>query len=182
MLRALAITALFALALPTLAAAQGTAPQNHGRAGGAPRAAPGPGPRVGGPPPGRTFVAPRGPMGHPGPVVGPGPRLRPGPGPRLGPGPGPGATAGHFMFRGHPFVGVHAAPYAYPAGYGYQRWAAGGILPSLFLAPTYYYTDWATLGLDPPPPGFQWVRYGPDLLMVNVETGQVVDVAYGVFY
>jgi Ni/Co efflux regulator RcnB len=36
--------------------------------------------------------------------------------------------------------------------------------------------------LEPPPPGFQWVRYGPDLLLVNVVTGQVADVAYGVFY
>jgi Ni/Co efflux regulator RcnB len=36
--------------------------------------------------------------------------------------------------------------------------------------------------LAAPEPGFQWVRYGPDLLLVNVTTGQVVDVAYGVFY
>ena len=46
----------------------------------------------------------------------------------------------------------------------------------------YWYADWATLGLAPPEPGFQWVRYGPDLLLVNVTTGQVVDVAYDVFY
>jgi hypothetical protein len=26
------------------------------------------------------------------------------------------------------------------------------------------------------------VRYGPDLLLVDVNTGQVLDVAYGVFY
>jgi len=58
----------------------------------------------------------------------------------------------------------------------------GAILPPLFLAPAYYYADWATLGLDPPPPGFQWVRYGPDLLLVNVTTGAVADTVYGVFY
>jgi Ni/Co efflux regulator RcnB len=45
----------------------------------------------------------------------------------------------------------------------------------VFLAPAYYYADWATLGLDPPMPGFQWVRYGPDLLLVNVTTGEVVE-------
>ena len=58
----------------------------------------------------------------------------------------------------------------------------GMMLPSLFLAPAYYYADWAALGLPPPQPGFQWVRYGPDLLLVNVETGQVVDAVYGAFY
>jgi Ni/Co efflux regulator RcnB len=50
------------------------------------------------------------------------------------------------------------------------------------LTPAYYYTNWAALGLPPPEPGFQWVQYGPDLLLVNVATGRVVDVAYGVFY
>jgi Ni/Co efflux regulator RcnB len=58
----------------------------------------------------------------------------------------------------------------------------GAALPPLFFARDYWYADWAGLGLDPPPPGYQWVRYGPDLLLVNVITGQVADVAYGVFY
>ena len=54
-------------------------------------------------------------------------------------------------------------------------------LPALFLAPAYYYADWATLGLDPPPPGFQWVRYGPDLLLVNVADGQIAETIYDAF-
>ena len=77
---------------------------------------------------------------------------------------------------------MHLAPFLYPSGWGYRRWGLGMILPPLFLAPAYYYADWAALGLPPPQPGFQWVRYGPDLLLVNVETGQVVDVVYGAFY
>ena len=63
-----------------------------------------------------------------------------------------------------------------------RRWAIGAALPALFLDPAYYYPDWATLGLAPPDPGFQWVRYGPDLLLVNITTGQVVDVIYDAFY
>ena len=55
-------------------------------------------------------------------------------------------------------------------------------LPPLFLARAYWYADYAALGLPPPDPGFQWVRYGPDLLLVNLDSGQVVDVIYGVFY
>jgi Ni/Co efflux regulator RcnB len=32
-----------------------------------------------------------------------------------------------------------------------------------------------------PPANYQWVRYGPDLLLVNTLTGEVTDVRYGVF-
>jgi Ni/Co efflux regulator RcnB len=119
----------------------------------------------GGPPhpPPKQFVQPHGPMGGPHPVGGPGP------GPR-------------FTYHGHPFNRVHLAPCMYPSGWAYRRWAVGVALPALFLAPAYFYADWAGLGLDPPPPGFQWVRYGPDLLLVDVNTGQVADAVYGVFY
>ncbi len=48
--------------------------------------------------------------------------------------------------------------------------------------PLIFYGGWASLGLPPPRPGFQWVRYGPDLLLTNVPTGQIVDAAYGAFY
>jgi hypothetical protein len=97
-------------------------------------------------------------------------------------GPHPGGPGGpQFSFHGRMFNRVHLAPFAYPHGWGYRRWAVGVALPALFLAPAYYYADWATLGLAPPQPGFQWVRYGPDLLLVDVNSGQVVDVAYGVF-
>jgi Ni/Co efflux regulator RcnB len=52
----------------------------------------------------------------------------------------------------------------------------------VFLASSYYYDDYAALGLAPPPPGYRWVRYGPDILMVNVVTGRVADSVDGVFY
>jgi hypothetical protein len=112
---------------------------------------------------------------------------RPPPGAWRGPHPGgppghPGGPPGRFMFHGHPFNPVHIAPFVYPHGWAYRRWGIGATLPGLFLVPAYYYAGWAALGLPPPEPGFQWVRYGPDLLLVNVATGQVVDVAYGVFY
>ena len=77
---------------------------------------------------------------------------------------------------------IHIAPFVYPAGWAYRRWAVGAVLPPLFLVRDYWHADWATLGLAPPEPGFQWVRYGPDLLLINVTTGLVVDVAYDVFY
>jgi hypothetical protein len=165
MLRAIAIAAVFALALPNLAAAQGY--EEH-------RAAP-PHPAYGGPPhpagpPVRPAYVPHGPVApHPGPMAGPHPVMVGGPHPQFG-------------YHGRMFAPVHISPFIYPPGWAYRRWAVGAVLPPLFLAPAYYYTDWATLGLDPPPPGAQWVRYGPDLLLVNVHTGRIADVVDGVFY
>jgi len=192
MFRMLAIAAIFALALPTLAMAEEEHPPGKPRpAAPHPGGAPPPGARPAfvphGPPPG---APPHGPVPGPrGPMVGP----HPGPGPAVvGPHPGPGPAVfgphgpvygpGQFSFRGHDFNRVHINPYIYPQGWGYRQWAVGAILPPLFLVPDYYYPEWAALGLEPPPPGFQWVRYGPDLLLVDVVTGQVADVAYGVFY
>jgi Ni/Co efflux regulator RcnB len=76
---------------------------------------------------------------------------------------------------------IRGPSFLYPPGYAYQHWAAGLLLPGIFLSGSYYYDGYAALGLSPPPPGFRWVRYGPDLLLVNVVTGRIRDVAYGVF-
>ena len=154
MTRTVAIGFLIAAALPGLAAAE--PPPGH---------KPAPHARVGGHTTGPAITHPHDHIGGPvGPHVG---------GPRVGP--------GAVVFRGRPINRVHLAPFVYRHGWAYRRWAVGAILPPLFLAPAYFYADWATLGLDPPQPGFQWVRYGPDLLLVNVTTGAVVDTVYGVF-
>lgn len=162
MRRMLIIAALIAVALPGLAAAQDHDHDDHHgqRPPGTPQHPPGP---------------PHGPMAGPHPGGPPhGPMAGPHPG-----GPPPGAQ---FSYRGHMMNRVHVNPFIYPPGFAYRRWVAGAMLPPLFLARDYWYPEWAALGLEPPPPGFQWVRYGPDLLLVNVMTGQVADVAYGVFY
>ena len=164
MARVFALAVMVAL-VPTLASAQ----EHEGR-----HDRPGAGPSV--QPRGIPGPALRG-----GPVIGPqGPHGVPGPGLRGGPVIVP---QGHlFTFRGHPIERVRIAPFIYPRGWGYRRWVVGAILPPIFLAPDYFYADWAAAGLTPPPPGYQWVRYGPDLLLVDVSTGQVVDTVYGVFY
>ncbi|HEY1880055.1 MAG TPA: RcnB family protein [Caulobacteraceae bacterium] len=75
----------------------------------------------------------------------------------------------------------HGGYWNWPHGYGYQRWWIGGVLPALFLSQAYWFNDYANLGFGPPPYGCAWVRYGPDLLLVNIDTGQILDVEYGVF-
>jgi hypothetical protein len=184
MLRAIALAGLMAFTLPSFAVAQEHHDDHRG------------GPPRGGAPHGPPAGAPHGPPGGPPharpafvPHAGPGgpPHARPGfvPGPHPGPvgGPhfGPGGRP-QFGYHGHFFNPVRVSPFFYPPGYGYRRWGVGAVLPPLFLAPNYYYTDWATLGLDPPPPGAQWVRYGPDLLLVDIGTGNVIEVVPDVFY
>jgi Nickel/cobalt transporter regulator len=171
MLRMSVAAIIAALTLPTLAEAQAPPnppgnPRPHGQPHGAPPPGPHPGfaaPRPHGVPPHPVIVAPHAVIGVPHPVV---------------VGPRPGVLPGQFTYRGRTINRIHLAPFVYPNGWAYRRWTIGAILPPLFLAPAYYYVDWAALGLSPPQPGFQWVRYGPDLLLVNVATGEVVDVVY----
>ena len=75
-----------------------------------------------------------------------------------------------------------APAYRYPRGFGYQTWAFGAFLPSVFLAPDYTIGDYWTYGLPAPPPGFHWIRVGPDALLVRYGDGYVLDAAYGLFY
>jgi|SRR6185437_5400063 Ni/Co efflux regulator RcnB len=189
MLRVTTIVALVALALPTMALAQ-PAGAEHGKGKGAPRA-----PVHQAQPVPHAAIhqhAPvvHGPVGH-GPVVhgpvGHGPVVH---GPVVH-GHGPAVVLGHggphgpFVFHGHPFAWhpVHFPhPWVYPQGYGYRLWTVGAVLPPMFWQrPDYYYTGWAEMGLPPPDPGFQYVEYGPDLLLVNVSTGEVVQVFPGAF-
>jgi hypothetical protein len=86
-----------------------------------------------------------------------------------------------FWHRGQYYGRIHGPAFAYPPGWGYRQWLIGARLPALLFAPTYFYPGYAALGLQAPPPDYQWVRYGPDLLLVNLNTGEVEDVAYGVF-
>lgn len=80
------------------------------------------------------------------------------------------------------FRPIQRPTFRYPSGYSYRRWSIGSLLPSLFLSNNYYFNDYSTLGVGPPPYGYHWVRYGPDLLLVQNGTRRIVDVIYGAFY
>jgi Ni/Co efflux regulator RcnB len=189
LLRRVVIAAL--LVTPTLALAQGNNPQQPGGAkppAGARPPGGQPALRPSAPPGGtRTFVVPHAgpPPGFARPQTGVAAPPLPGviapPQPGLVNPPAAAQSAHQFTWRGRAFARVQAAPFVYPSGYAYQRWAVGAILPPLLLAPEYFYPDWDALGLDPPPPYFEWVRHGPDLLLVNVTTGEVADTIYDVF-
>jgi Ni/Co efflux regulator RcnB len=73
-------------------------------------------------------------------------------------------------------------PYVRPAGWYPHRWRFGERLPRAFFVPDYFILDFAAFGLFAPWPGYQWVRYGNDALLIDIDSGEVIRVEYDVFY
>ena len=71
--------------------------------------------------------------------------------------------------------------YERPHGWYVHRWTYGERLPRAFWARDYWINDWWSFDLRTPPYGYEWVRYGDDALLVNIYTGEVLEVAYDVF-
>jgi Ni/Co efflux regulator RcnB len=76
----------------------------------------------------------------------------------------------------------HIGVYHAPRGYYYRRWSYGQRLPIEFYARDYWLLDFIAYGLFAPPPGCVWVRYGDDALLIDTETGEIIQVRYDVFY
>jgi len=72
-------------------------------------------------------------------------------------------------------------PYHPPAGWTPHRWTYGEILPRAYWAPEYLVSDYWLFGLEVPPGGAEWVRDGADAILVDVNTGEILQVEYGVF-
>jgi len=75
-----------------------------------------------------------------------------------------------------------APTFRWPGGQGYRRFTFGEFLPQVFLSQSYWLYDYGDYGLPYPPPGTFWVRYGPDALLVDRYSGEVIEVFYGMFY
>jgi Ni/Co efflux regulator RcnB len=72
-------------------------------------------------------------------------------------------------------------PYHPPGGWTAQRWTYGETLPRAYWAAEYLLADYWLFGLEVPPVGYEWVRDGSDAILVNVNTGLILQVEYGVF-
>ena len=75
-----------------------------------------------------------------------------------------------------------APDYRRPNGWYDHRWSFGEFLPSLFWGNSYWLTDYYRYGLPPPPYGTVWVRERHDALLIDRDTGEIISVAYDVFY
>jgi hypothetical protein len=76
-------------------------------------------------------------------------------------------------------AGRYYSPYR---NYGYNRFDIGIFLEPLFYGRNYWIGDPWQYRLPPAYPGTQWVRYYNDVLLVDVYTGEVLDVIYGFFW
>jgi len=93
------------------------------------------------------------------------------------------ATADHQVYE-HNYQAArvyHIGVYHRPHGWVPHRWVYGEILPRFYWAAPYILADYWLFGLEVPPLGFEWVRDDTDAILVEVGTGRILQVEYGVF-
>jgi hypothetical protein len=69
-----------------------------------------------------------------------------------------------------------------PYRYGYRRFSIGFSLFPSYYQSNYWLSDPWMYRLPPAYGPYRWVRYYDDALLVNIYTGQVVDVEYNIFW
>ncbi len=67
-------------------------------------------------------------------------------------------------------------------GYGYNRFSIGLTIGSLLYSNQYWIDDPWSYRLPDAYGPYRWVRYYNDALLVDIETGEVVDVEYDIFW
>lgn len=76
----------------------------------------------------------------------------------------------------------HIGLYYDPFGWDYQRYNVGWRMwPSYYSRSRWLHDPWM-YRLPPPYPGTQWIRYHGDAILVDIWTGEVVDVIYDFFW
>lgn len=72
--------------------------------------------------------------------------------------------------------------YRPPPGFYARSWAFGEILPHGWYEPQHRILDWWSYGLPIPPIGYDWVRVGDDVLLVDSFSGRIVQVVRNLFW
>lgn len=81
--------------------------------------------------------------------------------------------------RHHYRLGSYYAPYR---NYSYRRLSIGFSLDSLFFSSRYWISDPWSYRLPPVDGPYRWVRYYDDVLLVDIYSGEVVDVIHNFFW
>jgi len=110
--------------------------------------------------------------------------------PRFGaPGVRPGGPRPHYdaqyfprVFRPDHQYGWLGSPWISQPGFYYRQWGYGERLPYGWYADRWIIDDYYDYDLAVPPYGYDWVRVGPDALLVDLDDGTVVESVYGLFY
>jgi Ni/Co efflux regulator RcnB len=93
------------------------------------------------------------------------------------------ATADRATYQ-HNFKAARSykiGPYHRPTGWVARRWTYGEVLPRAYWAPGYQIGDYWLFALEVPPTGYEWVRDGDDALLISTDSGEILQVEYGVF-
>jgi hypothetical protein len=83
-------------------------------------------------------------------------------------------------FRSH--HRFHVRPYHRPPHFFLHGWGFGEFLPPAWYGPDYLIADWWDYDLPAPPYGFDWVRVGDDALLIDDDTGRIVQAIRGLFW
>jgi Ni/Co efflux regulator RcnB len=76
----------------------------------------------------------------------------------------------------------HLGIYNDPFGWGYQRYSIGWRMWPNYFSSSFWINDPWQYRLPYAPPGTQWVRYYDDAVLVDMWSGEVVDVIYNFFW
>jgi Ni/Co efflux regulator RcnB len=85
-------------------------------------------------------------------------------------------------YRNHHRNHFHLGFYFDPFGWGYQPFQIGWRLWPAYYGSQYWINDPYSYRLPYAPPGYQWIRYYNDALLVDTWTGEVVDVIPNFFW
>lgn len=83
--------------------------------------------------------------------------------------------------RTHPDV-YRGPAYGAPRGYRYRPVVVGYRFDPVYYGRNYWVTDYFRYRLPRPAYGAQWVRYGNDVVLVNLRTGRVLQVYERFFF
>jgi len=75
-------------------------------------------------------------------------------------------------------IGIYYDPF----GWNYRRWSIGSHIWPGYYGSRYWLNDPWQYRLPPAYGPYRWVRYWNDALLVNIYTGEVVDVIHGFFW
>ncbi len=74
-----------------------------------------------------------------------------------------------------------AGAFTAPNGYTYRKFAVGDHVSPVLLHGNVALTDFQSYQLEAPPMGATWIRDGNDALLVDTNTGEVIQAQYGLF-
>jgi Ni/Co efflux regulator RcnB len=67
-------------------------------------------------------------------------------------------------------------PHQRPVGWAAHHWGYGEILPRAYFTSDYLSADYWLFALEVPPAGYEWVRDDTDALLIDTNTGEILQV------